>query len=63
MEFGCAYPDCLDDESKALAEKCAICREIIDGTRHPSHNGSSDCESGSIASGGDKEHCHCDVCF
>ncbi len=29
----------------------------------PSHNGSRHCESGSIASGGDKAHCTCDFCF
>lgn len=30
---------------------------------YPSHNGSSMCKSGSIASGGKKAHCTCDVCF
>ena len=29
----------------------------------PSHNGSKSCESGSIASGGNKSHCTCDTCF
>lgn len=29
----------------------------------PSHNGSKNCKSGSIASGGAKSHCSCDVCF
>jgi hypothetical protein len=29
----------------------------------PSHNGSRSCESGSIASGGDRTHCSCDTCF
>ena len=29
----------------------------------PSHNGSRRCESGSIASGGTKAHCSCDLCF
>jgi len=63
MEFGCAFPDCLDDESKAMVEKCAGCRKIVDGKMYPSHDGSSRCESGSIASGGNKSHCSCDVCF
>jgi len=26
-------------------------------------NGSKQCKSGSIASGGNKKHCSCDVCF
>ena len=29
----------------------------------PSHNGSRFCKSGSIASGGNRAHCSCDVCF
>lgn len=29
----------------------------------PSHNGSQRCESGSIASGGERSHCTCDTCF
>ena len=29
----------------------------------PSHDGSKSCESGSIASGGTRSHCACDVCF
>lgn len=29
----------------------------------PSLNGSKNCKSGSIASGGSKSHCSCDVCF
>lgn len=30
---------------------------------YPSHNGSRNCESGSIASGGTKSHCTCNACF
>lgn len=30
---------------------------------NPSHNGSRNCESGSIASGGTQSHCTCDICF
>lgn len=29
----------------------------------PSHKGSAQCESGSIASGGTRAHCTCDTCF
>lgn len=29
----------------------------------PSHNGSRNCSSGSIASGGTRSHCSCDWCF
>ena len=37
-----------------------------DGCRReagPSHDGSKNCKSGSIASGGTKAHCSCDTCF
>jgi len=39
---------------------CKLCKNPGMG---PSHNGSTHCESGSIASGGSKSHCSCDVCF
>ena len=29
----------------------------------PSYKGSPRCESGSIASGGNRSHCSCDICF
>jgi hypothetical protein len=29
----------------------------------PTHNGSARCQSYSIASGGHRSHCSCDVCF
>jgi hypothetical protein len=29
----------------------------------PTKNGSRRCESGSVASGGNKTHCSCDICF
>ena len=32
-------------------------------TFKPSHDGSRNCESGSIASGGNRAHCSCDACF
>jgi len=39
-----------------------ICRgcQSNDG---PSHAGSEQCQSGSIASGGTRAHCTCDVCY
>lgn len=42
---------------------CRLCRAIAEEGFGPSHNGSKRCESGSIASGGDKSHCSCDTCF
>ena len=42
--------------------ECSQCREIGTGMG-PSHDGSKSCESGSIASGGKRSHCSCDVCF
>jgi len=45
-------------------EVCMACVRIIkEGGFGPTHNGSKNCESGSIASGGDIAHCTCDVCF
>jgi hypothetical protein len=43
----------------------AVCPECIanKGKMHPSHHGSSMCESGSIASGGTRAHCSCNACF
>ena len=40
-------------------DSCLLCARGFG----PSHSGSSRCESGSIASGGDNSHCSCDVCF
>jgi hypothetical protein len=48
------YPD-----SEFASKYCPLCN-IGFG---PGHNGSSSCESGSIASGGNKAHCTCDTCF
>lgn len=49
---------CTEDEPW---RKCQGCEPP--GSFAPSHNGSRMCESGSIASGGDREHCTCDRCF
>jgi hypothetical protein len=42
---------------------CSLCPEFVRGDLAPSHRGSDACESGSLASGGDRTHCSCDVCF
>ena len=43
---------------------CKECQEITNhGGFGPSHNGARSCESGSIASGGNRAHCTCDTCF
>jgi hypothetical protein len=47
---------------KLIIEKnCPICQ--IKESLKPSHMGSKNCESGSLASGGNKSHCTCDICF
>ena len=47
---GCETPPCL------------TCAENK-GQMAPTHNGSARCQSGSIASGGNRSHCTCDICF
>ena len=43
---------------------CETCEQVKSkGGFGPSHNGSPSCQSGSIASGGNKAHCTCDTCF
>lgn len=42
---------------------CSGCAPFIAGGLAPSHRGSRNCESGSLASGGTIAHCTCDVCF
>ena len=42
--------------------ECETCRKQL-GKMNPRHDGSKGCESGSIASGGTRSHCTCDVCF
>lgn len=52
-----------DSERKArFWPNCELCREH-EGLMCPSHCGSKDCESGSLASGGTVRHCTCDTCF
>ena len=58
--------DFLRDENKRLRAEverlCPTCQEYK-GKMCPSHFGSKNCESGSLASGGTKSHCTCDTCF
>lgn len=42
--------------------KCKICENYKTGMK-PIHKGSKNCKSGSIASGGKRAHCTCDICF
>ena len=55
------YVPGFDDPDK----ECLMCKKIRDEHSGfgPSHNGSRFCESGSIASGGKRSHCTCDMCF
>lgn len=49
--------------ARELAEARANCTECALPGMKPSHDGSKGCASGSIASGGTRAHCTCDVCF
>ncbi len=42
-------------------EPCSTCVKYAG--QGPSHNGSRNCSSGSIASGGTRAHCSCDCCY
>jgi len=45
-------------------EPCKTCEMIRNnGGFGPRHNGSKSCQSGSLASGGNRSHCTCDTCF
>ncbi len=75
-EIGSVYGFDGDDELKrvktAEMDEDGGLREVTDDDidctmcldpNAPSHHGSPNCESGSIASGGKIEHCSCDICF
>ena len=49
----------------AGCSQCKTCNDIRETHKGfgPSHNGSTMCKSGSIASGGKNSHCTCDMCF
>ena len=42
---------------------CHECRAALSDSMYPRHSGSRNCNSGSIASGGNRSHCTCDTCF
>jgi hypothetical protein len=46
---------------KAEHPDCRTCQE--DSLFVPNHDGSTMCQSGSLASGGRNAHCTCDTCF
>lgn len=51
-------------ERMGLVDGCQTCdEERANGKAAPSHAGSPNCESGSIASGGKDAHCTCNTCF
>jgi len=60
--------DWIKGDEVSVATVCATCQAYWDerwsrGGIAPNHMGSKLCRSGSIASGGDREHCTCDACF
>lgn len=57
-------PDRLRREAMAHPEcsACQLAHEMQD-TMMPPHDGSRSCESGSVASGGERTHCTCDRCY
>lgn len=48
---------------RCQTEVCSLCVKWANETIAPSHDGSANCESGSLASGGKNPHCTCDTCF
>jgi hypothetical protein len=64
-EFMNALGQSWIDASKRNAARhpeCPQCQRV-DDVHKPSHDGSSSCQSGSIASGGTHSHCTCDRCY
>jgi hypothetical protein len=57
------YDACPDYWNDPKYQDCVTCERRGRGAMEPDHDGSSRCESGSIASGGTNAHCTCDVCF
>lgn len=59
----------LADELETAHPECTTCLGYATDLRlagdyfGPRHDGSKRCESGSIASGGERSHCTCDWCF
>lgn len=58
----CATCDCMPAKPP-----CGMCVELSTGGFGPGfgprHEGSPNCKSGSLASGGTSSHCTCDTCF
>lgn len=54
-----------DNKNKNEQAECQTCKKIREEYNGfgPSHNGSRNCRSGSIASGGNVAHCACGTCF
>lgn len=53
-----------DAKAAVAAASCPQCAQnVADGLSVMLHDGSPNCESGSLASGGRNVHCTCDVCF
>ena len=53
----------IKNEEEKVIDFCSSCESEQNSGIGPSHNGSKNCASGSIASGGRKAHCTCDTCF
>ena len=51
-------PDCRFCQDEYYAKK-----SLPSDVFAPRHEGSKNCESGSLASGGRNSHCTCDTCF
>lgn len=66
-----SYNDELDawtrsrEATKRITEKmeCNSGRCDPNDPYGPSHDGSTRCQSGSLASGGTRSHCTCDACY
>jgi hypothetical protein len=52
-------------QAEHLRDELTACQSCREAYMHggPSHNGSRNCESGSIASGGSNCHCACSTCY
>ena len=49
--------------SEKQDSQCPSCQQIALEEWGPSHRGKSSCKSFSLASGGERTHCTCDICF
>ena len=60
LRSNCPKPPC-NPRDAANHPDCVTCQSS-DGPV-PYHDGSKNCQSGSISSGGANSHCTCDTCF